>query len=170
MDLRGNPGGLLVTAVEVVDKFVDNGTIVTTRGRSPREDLVYTAHATGTWSVPLVVLIDGNSASAAEIFAGAIRDHRRGTVVGERSYGKGSVQGIFPLESSSAGVRLTTARFYSPAGKPYSEIGVSPDISVHQVVRPAPGQVAIAAPAADAFLEAALQVARQTVAQRQTPR
>lgn len=170
MDLRGNPGGLLVTAVEVVDKFVENGTIVTTRGRSPREDLVYTAHAVGTWAVPLVVLIDGNSASAAEIFAGAIRDHRRGTVVGERSYGKGSVQGIFPLDSTSAGVRLTTARFYSPSGKPYSEIGVSPDISVHQVARPTDGQIAMPSPAADAFLEAALQVARQTVAQRQTSR
>lgn len=95
MDLRGNPGGLLTAAVEVVDKLVEDGVIVTTRGRSSLEDYSYTAHKAGTWRVPLVVLIDGDSASASEIFAGAIRDHRRGTIVGQRSYGKGSVQGIF---------------------------------------------------------------------------
>ncbi len=98
IDLRGNPGGLLNTAVEVVDKFVDRGTIVSTRGRSRQEDYTYSAREPGTWRVPLVVLIDGESASASEIFAGAIRDFHRGRIVGSTSYGKGSVQGIFPLK------------------------------------------------------------------------
>ncbi len=114
IDLRGNPGGLLVSAVEVVDRFVDHGVIVSTRGRSAQEDFTYSAHEQGKWRMPLVVMIDQDSASAAEIFAGAIRDHHRGTIVGVRSFGKGSVQGIFPLEDSNAGVRLTTAKFYSP--------------------------------------------------------
>ncbi|MEX0818430.1 MAG: S41 family peptidase, partial [Pirellulaceae bacterium] len=97
VDVRGNPGGLLTSSVEIADKFVSQGAIVSTRGRSSGEDFDYKAHAVGTWRVPLIVLIDGDSASASEIFAGAIHDHRRGTLVGTRSYGKGSVQGIFPL-------------------------------------------------------------------------
>lgn len=120
IDLRGNPGGLLVTAVEVVDKFVERGTIVSTRGRNIREAFTYSAHPDGTWPVPLVVLIDGDSASAAEIFAGAIRDHHRGTIIGTKSYGKGSVQRIFPLHFSGAGMRLTTAKFFSPKNLPFS--------------------------------------------------
>lgn len=127
IDLRGNPGGLLTAAVEVADKFVNEGTIVSTRGRSSREDYDYKAHRPGTWRVPLTVLIDGDSASASEIFAGAIRDHHRGKIVGERSYGKGSVQGIFQLSGAPAGVRLTTAKFYSPNGQEISRRGVSPD-------------------------------------------
>ena len=141
MDLRGNPGGLLVTAVEVVDKFVDKGTIVSTRGRNIEEAFTYTAHEYGTWRVPLVVLIDGDSASAAEIFAGAIRDHARGTIIGTKSYGKGSVQGIFPLHSSGSGMRLTTAKFYSPKNLPFCLRGVSPDIPVREVARPVNGVV-----------------------------
>ncbi|HEV3344170.1 MAG TPA: S41 family peptidase [Pirellulales bacterium] len=137
IDLRGNPGGLLNTAVEVVDKFVDRGTIVSTRGRSRQEDYTYTAREQGTWRVPLVVLIDGDSASASEIFAGAIRDFRRGRIVGATSYGKGSVQGIFPLNLANSGLRLTTAKFYSPKGYPYSGVGVKPDVQVaHRVARP----------------------------------
>ena len=139
MDLRGNPGGLLVTAVEVVDKFVKQGTIVSTRGRNVREAFTYSAHADNTWGVPLVVLIDGDSASAAEIFAGAIRDHARGTIIGTKSYGKGSVQGIFPLHSSGAGMRLTTAKFYSPKNLPFSLRGVTPDIRVQESARPVNG-------------------------------
>lgn len=158
MDLRGNPGGLLVSAVEVADKFLEHGIIVSTRGRSVQEDFTYTARPEGTWRVPLVVLIDQDSASAAEIFAGAIRDHRRGTVVGVRSYGKGSVQGIFPLTYTTAGIRLTTAKFYSPNGRPYSGVGVEPDVMVHSAARPvAPGT---ASPEADPMLSAALDVAR----------
>ena len=103
VDVRGNPGGLLNESVEVADRFVTEGTIVATHGRSARENYDYKAHRVGTWRVPLVVLIDGDSASASEIFAGAIRDHRRGTVVGDRSYGKGSVQGHLPAACREGG-------------------------------------------------------------------
>ncbi|MBN2296690.1 MAG: S41 family peptidase [Pirellulales bacterium] len=136
VDLRGNPGGLLVTSVEAVDRFVERGVIVSTRGRDVREGFTYSAHVPGTWRVPLAVMIDKDSASAAEIFAGAIRDHRRGTIVGHKSYGKGSVQGIFPLQGSQSGMRLTTAKFYSPNGRPYSLVGVKPDIQVQTVAKP----------------------------------
>jgi carboxyl-terminal processing protease len=157
VDLRGNPGGLLVTAVEVANLFVDRGIIVSTRGRSPQEDFTYTAHEEGVWRMPLTVLIDQDSASAAEIFAGAIRDHHRGVIVGVRSYGKGSVQGIFPLENSTSGVRLTTAKFYSPSGRPYSRVGVEPDLLVRQAARPVDG---VLPPKEDAMLAAALAAAR----------
>ena len=122
--------------MEAADLFLQRGVIVTTRGRNAEEDFAYTAREAGTWRVPLVVLIDQDSASAAEIFAGAIRDHNRGTVVGTRSYGKGSIQGIFPLNASNAGLRLTTAKFYSPSGYPYTGIGVEPHVVVHQVAKP----------------------------------
>ncbi len=136
IDLRGNPGGLLVTSVEAADRFIERGVIVSTRGRDAREGFTYSAHLPGTWRVPLVVIIDKDSASAAEIFAGAIRDHRRGVIVGRQSYGKGSVQGIFPLHGSLAGMRLTTAKFYSPNGQPYSLVGVKPDIQVQTLAKP----------------------------------
>ncbi len=136
LDVRNNPGGLLNASVEVADKFLSGGIIVSTRGRSAREDFDYRAHTVGTWRVPLVVMINGDSASASEIFAGAIHDHHRGTVVGERSYGKGSVQGIFPLGRYKSGVRLTTAKFFSPSGQAISHHGVNPDVLVHQVAKP----------------------------------
>lgn len=164
IDVRGNPGGLLVSSVEVADRFVDRGVIVSTRGRSVQEDYTYSAHEQGKWRVPLVVLVDQDSASAAEIFAGAIRDHHRGTIVGCRSFGKGSVQGIFPLEESAAGMRLTTAKFYSPNGRPYSGVGVEPDVQVprdanrHVVAKPVEGQPL--PPAEDTALNVALQTAR----------
>jgi carboxyl-terminal processing protease len=164
VDLRGNPGGLLTASVEVVDKFVEDGIIVSTRGRSALEDYNYTAHKAGTWPVPLVVLIDGDSASASEIFAGAIRDHRRGTIIGQRSYGKGSVQGIFPLTVAGAGVRLTTAKFYSPSGNPISKVGVHPDVAVRRADKPAAGQPVSTAD--DEVLAAGLQVARRQTAKR----
>ncbi len=166
IDVRGNPGGLLTASVEVADKFVSAGTIVSTRGRSPREDFDYKAHQVGTWRVPLIVLIDGDSASASEIFAGAIHDHRRGTVVGQRSYGKGSVQGIFPLNVSTAGVRLTTAKFYSPSGQPISHRGVSPDIVVRTAAKPIGETNQPPADQDDPVLKAGLQVARQQLSQR----
>lgn len=162
IDLRGNPGGLLNASVELADKFVAQGRIVSTRGRSAGEDFDYRAHRAGSWRVPLVVLIDDQSASASEIFAAAIRDNQRGTVIGVRSFGKGSVQGIFPLGYAGAGIRLTTAKFYSPTGKPISKVGVQPDI----VVRPATGQsegthqVAYRGVDADAQLARAVEVAR----------
>jgi len=168
LDLRGNPGGLLVSAVEVADLFLERGVIVATRGRNAYEDFTYSAREAGTWRVPLVVLIDGESASAAEIFAGAIRDHHRGTIVGQRSFGKGSVQGIFPLNVGSAGLRLTTAKFYSPSGRPYSIVGVEPHVAVRQAARPVTGASGPEPPAKDndPMLAAALQVAIHLLAQR----
>lgn len=167
IDLRGNPGGLLVTAVEAVDKFVDQGVIVSTRGRSVQEDFTYSAQQIGTWRVPLVVMIDDQSASAAEIFAGAIRHYRRGTVVGTQSYGKGSVQGIFPLSLSGAGLRLTTSKFYSPDGHPYSRVGVTPDVVVHKVARPVDGSGDVPDTSEqDDALAAALEAAQRLVEQR----
>ena len=167
MDLRGNPGGLLTASVEVADKFVDEGVIVSTRGRSPLEDYNYTAHKAGTWRVPLVVLIDGDSASASEIFAGAIRDHRRGNIVGQRSYGKGSVQGIFPLSIAGSGVRLTTAKFFSPQGHPINMVGVQPDIIVQRTAKLSGDESqAIADRLGDTVLNAGLQAARSQTAQR----
>jgi carboxyl-terminal processing protease len=166
LDLRGNPGGLLTESVEVADKFIASGTIVSTRGRSPREDFDYKAHNVGTWSVPLVVLIDGDSASASEIFAGAVRDQRRGLVVGQRSYGKGSVQGIFPLSVVNAGIRLTTAKFYAPSGQPISHQGVEPDVVVRSTAKPIEPGAASEAPAEDAVLAAGIELARQRLAQR----
>jgi carboxyl-terminal processing protease len=133
LDLRGNPGGLLTAAVEVADKFLQQGGIVSTRGRSAQEDFNYQAHYGGTWRVPLVVLVDGDSASASEIFAAAIKDNKRGAIVGEKSYGKGSVQGIFPLGYAGAGVRLTTALFYSPNGLKISKNGVTPTVPVESM-------------------------------------
>lgn len=162
IDLRGNPGGLLSAAVDVADLFLERGLVVATRGRSPEEDFNYSAGRPGTWKMPLVVVIDGDSASSSEIFAGAIRDHARGTIVGTRSYGKGSIQGIFPLEVAGVGMRLTTAKFYSPNGHPYSRVGVEPDLQVHTAAKPLdPGTEAVDTPRPDAFLQTAIAAARQ---------
>ncbi len=135
VDVRGNPGGLLQASVDLADRFVTDGIIVSTRGRNPMEDYTHRASQANTWRVPLIVLIDENSASASEIFAAAIRDHKRGKIVGQQSYGKGSVQGIFPLAVSGGGVRLTTAKFYSPTGQGISEVGVEADVLVHEVAK-----------------------------------
>jgi carboxyl-terminal processing protease len=173
LDLRKNPGGLLTAAVEVADKFLQQGNIVSTRGRSPQEDFNYQAHYGGTWRVPLAVLIDGDSASASEIFAAAIKDNNRGAIVGARSYGKGSVQGIFPLGYGGAGIRLTTALFYSPNGQKISKNGVTPKIDVaamHTAARPITGasQLTIVAtdPALEAGVRAAIEAAKERVAAR----
>ena len=167
LDLRRNPGGLLTAAVEVADKFLTRGGIVSTRGRSPQEDFNYQAHYGGTWQVPLVVMIDGESASASEIFAGAIKDNHRGVLVGSRSYGKGSVQGIFPLGYAGAGVRLTTARFYSPNGKAISHMGVSPHRTIpqtHHVARTTDQGQFISTTAQDMALQEAIEAARGRMA------
>lgn len=166
IDLRGNPGGLLGSAVEVADRFLDRGVIVYTRGRNVIEDCTYIAHEEGTWRVPLVVMIDGQSASAAEIFAAAIRDHRRGSLVGTPSYGKGSVQGIFPLGSHPGGLRLTTSRFYSPAGRPFTLEGVVPDVLLRQAARPVSTSAQQPTPQEDYALSVAIQTARELIAKR----
>jgi carboxyl-terminal processing protease len=128
-DVRGNPGGLLTAAVEVLDRFIDNGVLVSTKGRMSEQNSVYTAQPQGTWKVPLVLLTDGNSASASEIVAGAIHDHHRGTIVGRKTYGKWSVQSILPGHAET-GFRLTTAKFYSPSGNTYGKIGIEPDVKI----------------------------------------
>lgn len=158
VDLRGNPGGLLSSGVDCADLFLDRGLVVATRGRCPEEDFNYLANPMGTWRMPLVVVIDGDSASASEIFAGAIRDHRRGRIVGTRSYGKGSVQGIFPLDIGGMGMRLTTAKFFSPQGRSYSNVGVEPDVRVQTAFKPALGRTV--EPANDPYLSTAIETAR----------
>jgi len=128
-DVRGNPGGLLTAAVEVLDRFIADGVLVSTQGRTPDQNSTYSAHASGTWKVPLVLLTDGDSASASEIVAGAVRDHHRGMIVGRKTYGKWSVQSILPGHAES-GFRLTTAKFYSPSGRTYGKVGIKPDIEI----------------------------------------
>lgn len=128
-DLRGNPGGLLTAAVEVLDRFIESGVLVSTKGRTRDQNWTYSAHRPGTYKVPLVLIVDGDSASASEIVAGAIHDHRRGVIVGRKTFGKWSVQSIFPVRGNT-GLRLTTAKFYSPNGHTLGKIGVQPDYYV----------------------------------------
>ncbi|MCA9108845.1 MAG: S41 family peptidase, partial [Planctomycetaceae bacterium] len=128
-DLRGNPGGLLSAAVHVCDRFITEGRIVSTRGRNADQNLSYSANRIGTWDIPVTLIIDGHSASASEIVAGAIRDHHRGKIVGRQSFGKWSVQTIYP-STWQTGLRLTTAKFYSPNGDNWTKIGIKPDIEV----------------------------------------
>ena len=130
LDLRGNPGGLLTSAIEISDLFLPSGSIVSTRGRTAEDQMHERASFSKTWSVPLVVLIDEGSASASEILAAAIQENDRGVIVGSRSYGKGTVQTHFPLRSIQANAKLTTAKFYSPKGREMAGAGVLPDVTV----------------------------------------
>jgi len=132
LDLRNDPGGLLDAAIDVAGMFLDGGVVVTTRGRNAADDHIYRAAATGDElrGVPIVVLINSASASAAEIVAGALQDHHRATVMGTRSFGKGSVQTIIPLESRGA-LRLTTALYYTPSGRSIQGQGIAPDVVVN---------------------------------------
>ena len=130
LDLRNNPGGLLDQAVGLVDLFVDHGVIVSQKGRDPRENTEYTAHASKTLtSKPLVVLVNEGSASASEIVSGALQDHKRGVLVGKKTFGKGSVQVILPISDTEA-IKLTVARYYLPSGRTIQAVGVTPDIIV----------------------------------------
>ena len=132
MDLRNNPGGLLSQAIRVSDAFLDKGEIVSTRGRDPEDGDRYNATPGDLINgKPIVVLINGGSASASEIVAAALKDHRRAIIVGTKSFGKGSVQTVMPLREQSA-MRLTTARYYSPSGRSIQNLGVTPDIIVEQ--------------------------------------
>jgi len=132
LDLRNNPGGLLTEAIKVSDAFLEKGEIVSTRGRNVQDGERFNATpgdlAEGK---PIVVLINGGSASASEIVAGALQDHRRAIVVGTKSFGKGSVQTVMPLRGGGA-MRLTTSRYYTPSGRSIQALGVSPDIVVAQ--------------------------------------
>jgi carboxyl-terminal processing protease len=135
IDLRNNPGGLLDQAISVSDAFLQKGEIVSTRGRNAEETQRFNARSGDlTGGKPVIVLINGGSASASEIVAGALQDHRRVTVVGTRSFGKGSVQTIIPLGSGNGALRLTTARYYTPSGRSIQAKGITPDIKVLQDV------------------------------------
>jgi len=132
LDLRNNPGGLLDQAVEVSDLFLDRGEVVSTRGRTAEEVQRFNARSGDALDgLPMVVLINGGSASASEIVAGALQDHRRAIVMGTQSFGKGSVQTIMPVSGAGA-IRLTTARYYTPAGTSIQATGIVPDIEVKQ--------------------------------------
>jgi carboxyl-terminal processing protease len=131
LDLRNNPGGLLDQSIAVVNAFVDRGEIVSTRGRNADETMRYNARPGDlSHGKPLVVLINGGSASASEIVAGALQDHKRATIIGTRSFGKGSVQTIIPLGADNGALRLTTARYYTPSGRSIQAQGIEPDIIV----------------------------------------
>ena len=135
IDLRNNPGGLLDQAISVSDAFLDKGEIVSTRGRNAEETQRFSARPGDlTKAKPIVVLINGGSASASEIVAGAIQDHKRGIVLGTRSFGKGSVQTIIPLGAGNGALRLTTARYFTPAGRSIQAKGIVPDVEVLQDV------------------------------------
>ena len=130
LDLRNNPGGLLSQAIKITDYFLDNGEIVSTKSRKASENRKWFARDGDlTDGKPLVVLINYGSASASEIVAGALKDHKRAIIIGENSYGKGSVQSIIPLKNKGA-IRLTVSKYYLPSGKSISDVGVSPDIEV----------------------------------------
>ena len=132
IDLRNNPGGLLNQAVSITDFFLEEGEIVSTKGRRISETRKFFARSgDGIKGKPIIVLINNGSASASEIFAGALKDHKRAIILGENSYGKGSVQSIIPLRNGG-GIRLTISKYYLPSGKSISEVGVSPDIIVEE--------------------------------------
>jgi carboxyl-terminal processing protease len=135
LDLRNNPGGLLDQAISVSDTFLEKGEIVSTRGRNPEETQRFNARPGDLIkNKPLIVLINGGSASASEIVAGALQDHKRATLIGTRSFGKGSVQTIIPLGAGNGALRLTTARYYTPSGRSIQAKGISPDIEILQDV------------------------------------
>ena len=132
IDLRNNPGGLLTQAINITDIFLDDGEIVSTKGRRISETRKFFAKkGDETKGKPLVILINNGSASASEIFAGALKDHKRAIILGENSYGKGSVQSIIPLKNGG-GMRLTISKYYLPSGKSISEVGVTPDILIEE--------------------------------------
>ncbi len=132
LDLRNNPGGLLTQAIKISDFFLDNGEIVSTKSRKKSENRKWFAKKGDlTNGKKLIILINYGSASASEIVAGALKDHKRAILIGENSYGKGSVQSIIPLKNDGA-IRLTVAKYYLPSGKSISEVGVSPDITVNE--------------------------------------
>jgi carboxyl-terminal processing protease len=136
LDLRSNPGGLLDQAIEVSDVFLEHGEIVSQRGRDKNDiERYYAKPGDDTKGAPVVVLVDAGSASAAEIVAAALQDHHRGIVMGERSFGKGSVQTLLPLSTATA-LRLTTARYYTPSGRSVQEGGIEPDLTVPQLSDP----------------------------------
>ena len=143
LDLRNNPGGLLDQAVRIADEFIDSGLIVYTDGRVEAQKTKYAARKDGTYTdFPIVVLVNAGSASASEIVAGALQDHGRAIIIGQRTFGKASVQTILPMEDGSA-LRLTTARYYTPNGRSIQAKGIEPDIVVPDGREPPDGHAAM---------------------------
>jgi carboxyl-terminal processing protease len=150
LDLRNNPGGLLSQAVKVADLFLDSGMVVYTEGRLDNQAQKFYAHkGTGNADYPIVALVNGGSASASEIVAGALQDHKRALVLGTQTFGKGSVQTILPLADGDAAIRLTTARYFTPNGRSIQATGITPDIIMEPVLQ----QVAAQAERPDAIRE-----------------
>lgn len=166
LDLRNNPGGLLDQAVQVTDSFLEQGEIVSTRARRPEDAQRWNARAGDiAGGLPMVVLVNGGSASASEIVAGALQDHRRAVILGTRSFGKGSVQTVMPLGGNNGAIRITTARYYTPSGRSIQATGIEPDIEV--VAARGATATAEAAPARDRDREQNLR--RALPAQGATP-
>jgi carboxyl-terminal processing protease len=153
LDLRGNNGGLFDVAVLVAERFLSSGIIAFTRGESDESNVTYRARAMSTLTVPLVVLIDSDTASSAEMIAGALKENHRGTLVGETTFGKGSIQKVRKLHSVPAAIRMTVAKFYSPQGHSYLDAGVVPDVPVDRAVNAEQ----------DPQLQAALDIARPLI-------
>lgn len=158
LDLRGNPGGLFPSALDIVNRFLPRGVVVATQGQGRELNRKHEAQGSDPLSVPLVVLVNGATASVAELVAGALKENGRATVVGQPTFGKGVLQKVRPLASASAGIQMTVARFYSPAGRPYDGTGVEP----HVVISRTPPETA-ADMAEDAQLGAAVDAARGLV-------
>jgi len=135
LDLRNNPGGLLDQAVKISDLFIKNGVIVSTKGRLENQNMVFEASDDNNYKFPMVILVNGGSASASEIVAGALQDHKRAIIMGTQTFGKGSVQTVIPM-SDGAGLRLTTARYYTPSGTSIQAKGITPDIVVADEILP----------------------------------
>lgn len=161
LDLRGNPGGLFQVAVQVAERFLSEGVIVSMYGQIREYRGLYAAHTLNPMTVPLVVLIDGDTASSGELVAGAVKDNQRGTLVGQPTFGKGSIQKVRKLTTVAAGIRLTVARFYSPRGQAYSPHGVAP----HILVERAPWEMSMDLEQ-DPQVRAALEMARQLAMNR----
>ncbi|MFQ5685282.1 MAG: S41 family peptidase, partial [Candidatus Scalindua sp.] len=123
--------GLLNIAVDMVDKFIKKGVIVSTKGRHKSQEHEYKAHRSGTYkNFPLIILVNNGSASASEIVSGAVKDHKRGLLLGTKTFGKGSVQSLIPIENNNTALKLTTAKYYTPSGTLIDKVGIEPDIKV----------------------------------------
>ena len=169
LDLRNNPGGLLTQAVKISDEFLDSGLIVYTDGRLENQKQKYFAHKSNTWGdFPMVVLVNGGSASASEIVAGALQDHKRAMVLGTQTFGKGSVQTILPLDENSA-LRLTTARYYTPNGRSIQAKGIEPDVVMEEGKQVAKGGDASGTMLREANLPRHLQRPNDAKDQETTP-
>jgi len=158
LDLRDNPGGTLRPAVSMADGFLDDGIIVTTRGRNSEMQLKFSAQA-GQWlpGIPVMVLVDRGTASASEVLAGALQDNQRALIVGERTFGKGSVQSVLPLRNGD-GIKLTTARYYTPSGRSIQAEGITPDVAIEWTEVPSPENNRIREADLDGHLEAEAEV------------